>query len=184
MIVTKSLNKERVVRCPVDGCDYEGVSRGMHLHVLQSAGNGHGPNRDIPEHLNFDELEVVGERDVEMDYPEEREVENTARLCPFCGHAFKGYQGVKIHLGQKQGKGVHPESAVEDTSVEDCPVAEVDEDMNVINVVEENSLMPSTKRRIEGADTIPIETVQEYIQELEDDGLAEQAERARSTLLP
>jgi hypothetical protein len=156
----------------------------MHLHVLQSAGNGHGPNGDIPENLDFDNLEVVGERDVEMDYPEERKVEDTARLCPFCGNAFKGYQGVKIHLGQKQGKGVHPENTVEETSLEDCPVAEVDEDMNVINVVEENALMPSTKRRIEGADSVPIETIQEYIQQLEDDGHEEEADRARSALLP
>jgi hypothetical protein len=156
----------------------------MHLHVLQSAGNGHGPNGDIPEHLNFDELDVVGERDVEMDYPEERKVENTARLCPFCGNAFKGYQGVKIHLGQKQGKGVHPEDAVESTSLEDCPVAEVDEDMNVINVVKENGLMPSTKHRIEGEDSVSIEIIQDYIQNLEKDGLEEQADRARSELLP
>jgi hypothetical protein len=182
--MAKSTNEERLVRCPVDGCSYEGLSRGLHLHVRQSSGGGHGPNGDIPENLNFDNLETVGTQNVELDYPDSRQVEETARLCPYCGRAFRGYQGVKIHLGQKQGKGVHPEDAVEETTKEDTPVAHVDEDMNVIEVVEEASLMPSTKRRLESdSDSVPIERVQEFIVGLEEDGFQECADRARDELL-
>jgi len=29
---------ERVVRCPVEGCDAEHPSRGLHLHLMRSVG--------------------------------------------------------------------------------------------------------------------------------------------------
>jgi hypothetical protein len=179
-----SSNEERVVRCPVDGCEHEGLSRGMHLHIRQSSGGGHGPHGDVPEKLDLDNLEEVGTKNVQLDYPESRSVDTTARLCPYCGQAFRGYQGVKIHLGQKRGKGVHSSDTIDDIDIEDCPVAKVDEDMNVIEVVEENALMPSTKRRIQsGQESVPIEKVQQFIQWLENDGENEIADRARQELL-
>lgn len=179
----KHHNKETVVKCPVEGCSHEGLSRGIHLHVRQSTGGGHGEHGDVPEHLDFDDLEKVGEKDVEMDYPDERTEEEVARLCPFCGSAYKGFRGLKIHVGQKAGQGVHPEDAT-DIEKEDTPVAHVDDDMNVIEIVEENELMPSTKRRITKEKAgVSQEDVADLIDELKEEGESEIAERIRKKLL-
>lgn len=176
-------NKESVVKCPVDGCDYEGLSRGIHLHIHQSSGGGHGEHGDVPDNISLSELEVVGEKTVKMDYPDSRSEEEVARLCPFCGHAYKGYRGIKIHVGQKAGQGVHPEDAT-DIAKEDCPVAHVDDDMNVIEIVEENSLMPSTKKRIEAeSDSISLEVVQKFIEDLRSEGDEKAAEKVENRLL-
>lgn len=179
----KHRNDETVVKCPVDGCNAEKLSRAIHLHVRQSSGNGHGPHGDVPESLDMENLEKVGTQTVEMDYPEDREVDNVARLCPVCGKAFNGFRGVQIHLGQVQGRGVHSDDAPEKYEKDDFPIAEVDEDMNVINIVEEAQLMPSTQARIEGKDSIPISDVQNFIDGLKEDGEDEFAERAENELL-
>lgn len=169
--------------CPVEGCDHEGLSRGIHLHVRQSSGNGHGDHGDTPEHLNFDNLEVVGEKDVEMDYPDERTEEESVRLCPFCGNAFKGFRGIKIHVGQKKGQGVHPDDAT-DIEKSDCPIARVDDDMNVIEIVEDNAIMPSTKKRIEREEkSVSFEEVHQFIEEIRNDGYNDVAEKAEAQLL-
>jgi hypothetical protein len=182
MTKTKHNNKETVVKCPVNGCDHEGLSRGMHLHVRQSSGDGHGPNGDTPDNLNLDTLEVVGEQSVEMDYPDERAEEDVARLCPYCGGAFNGFRGIKIHVGQKAGQGVHPDDAT-DIEKDDCPIAHVDENMNVIELVEENEIMPSTKRRILEEDSVNENDVIELIEEFENEGDSQTADRIRSKLL-
>lgn len=180
---TKHNNKESVVKCPVEGCDHEGLSRGIHLHVRQSSGNGHGEHGDVPDNISLSELEIVGEKNVKMDYPDSRSEEEVARLCPFCGHAYKGFRGIKIHVGQKAGQGVHPEDAT-DITKEDCPVAHVDDDMNVIEIVEENSLMPSTKKRIEvESDSVSLEKVQQLIEELRNEGNEDAADKAENRLL-
>ena len=183
MGTTKHTNSEKVVKCPVEGCDHEGLSRGIHLHVRQSSGNGHGEHGDTPENLDFDNLETVGEKSVEMDYPDERTEEESARLCPYCGNAFKGFRGIKIHLGQKHGKGVHPDDAT-DIEKSDCPIARVDEDMNVIEIVEDKSIMPSTKKRIEAeSDSVSLEAVHQFIEDIRNEGHEQVAEKAESQLL-
>ncbi len=179
---TKHSNQETVVECPVEGCTKEGLSRGMHLHVRQSSGDGHGPHGDVPENLDFDNLKVVGEKGVDMDYPDERNEEEVARLCPFCGRAFNGFRGIKIHVGQKAGQGVHPDDAT-DITKDDTPIAHVDDDMNVIEIVDEKEMMPSTKRRIEGDGSIEQADVLELIEEFEDEGNGEAASRIREKLL-
>lgn len=138
----------------------------MHLHVRQSSGGGHGPHGDIPDSIDLDDLEVVGHQDVSVNYPDERNNEQVARLCPYCKQPFTGIQGIMIHLGQKGGSGVHPEDGPEKIEKEDCPVAKVDEDRNVIEVIEEGTLMPSTKRRRSGV--IDREKVIDFIEALED----------------
>ena len=183
MSKTNHHNDESVVKCPVEGCAYEGVSRGIHLHVMQSSGDGHGENGDVPPQLDFDDLEVVGEKKVSMNYPDQQNIEDAARLCPFCGRAFNGIRGIKIHVGQKAGQGVHPDDAT-DITKEDCPIAHVDDDMNVIELVEENAIMPSTKRRIESdIDSVSVDRVHEFIDSLRKDGEHEIADRAESELL-
>jgi hypothetical protein len=183
MAKTKHKNEEKVVKCPVEGCDHEGLSRGMHLHVRQSSGNGHGPNGDVPDGLDFSNLEVVGTKEVEMDYPSERKGEDVARLCPFCRRPFNGYQGVMIHLGQIQGKENHPEDAADMVDRDDCPVAHVDENRNVIEVVEQGDpdLMPSTEERRDGS--VPRADVIAYIEWAESNDQLTAANKAREMLL-
>ena len=126
---------EPIVRCPVEGCGAEKLSRGMHLHVLRSVGDGHGEQGAYPEGIDLENLEVVGRKEVNVDYPEEREAESVARLCPYCERPFKGKNGVLIHLGQMAGRKDHPQNASEVHEPTDFPVVKLDEDENVIAVV-------------------------------------------------
>lgn len=130
-----SRNPEKVVKCPVEGCDAEKLARGMHLHVLRSVGNGHGEQGEIPDNVSLRDLEEVGTQEVEVNYPEEREVESVARLCPYCGNPFKGKNGVLIHLGQVAGRKDHPPNASRVHEPEDFPVVELDEDENIVSVI-------------------------------------------------
>lgn len=180
---SKSQNKETVVKCPIDGCDHEGLSRGMHLHIRQSSGGGHGEHGDVPEHLDLSDLKVVGEEKVEMNYPEHRDVENVARLCPFCHRPFNGYQGVMIHLGQISGKEDHPKDAKDNVEKDDLPIASVDENRNVVEIIEggDSNIMPSTESRRTGS--ISHADVQEFLSWLEDNDSKESAEKGREMLL-
>lgn len=130
-----SRNAERVVKCPVEGCDAEKLARGMHLHVLRSVGDGHGEQGEIPDGVSFDDLEEAGTQEVEVNYPAEREVENVARLCPYCGVPFKGKHGVLIHLGQVAGRKNHPPNASKVHEPEDFQVVELDDEENIVGVV-------------------------------------------------
>lgn len=177
----KHSNEERTVRCPVEGCDYEGLARSLHLHVRQSSGDGHGPHGDIPDHIDLQSAETVGTQKVDMDYPETREVENVARQCPFCGMVFNGKHGVLIHIGQTEGKKNHPDDAGEQVEIEDLPVVELDEDENIINVVEGDAKMPSTKRRQEKE--MKEERIKDYIKKLREEGKDEEAAIAEKELL-
>lgn len=178
---TDQKNSENIVKCPVEDCNYEGLSRGIHLHIRQSSDEKHGPNGEVPDNIDLSNMEVVGKESVDVNYPDKRNVEDVVRLCPFCGRAFNGFHGIKIHLGQKKGQGVHPEDI--DIEKNDCPIAHVDQDMNVVEIVEENSLMPSTKRRIINDDSISIERIEEFVTQLDEEGNSEMAERIRNELL-
>jgi|GEM_PF-1133382 len=172
-------NEERTVICPVEGCDAEKLARGMHLHILHSNGNGHGPKGEIPDHIDRDDLETVGTETVEMEYPTERDTEQEARLCPYCGEAFTGKQGVLIHLGQVAGRKNHPDDAAERHEPEDFPRVGVDEDENVVRLIEDD---PEDDDRI-GGPTVPAERVYRYIAELLATDKQGEARRARRHLL-
>jgi len=177
----KHSNEERTVRCPVEGCDYEGLARSLHLHVRQSSGDGHGPHGDIPEQIDLSSAETVGTQRVEMDYPENRNVENVARQCPFCGMVFNGKHGVMIHIGQTEGKKNHPDDATDQVDADDLPIVELDEDENIVNVVEGDAKMPSTKRREEKEDEE--DRIKRYISRLRDEGKDKEADIAEQELL-
>lgn len=185
---TKShTNEERTVRCPVDGCEEETLARGLHLHILRSDGNGHGPQNDIPDGIDLDDAETVGRKQVEMDYPEHRNPEDVARLCPYCERPFRGKHGVMIHLGQMQGRKNHPENPTEKHDPDDFAIVEVDDKENVTKMVEEPETMPSTDRRREAAAAgkgVDEEQVRKHIESLREEGLDEQADRAEEMLLP
>jgi uncharacterized C2H2 Zn-finger protein len=177
----KHSNQERTVKCPVEGCDYEGLARSLHLHVRQSSNEGHGPHGDIPDHIDLQSAETVGTQKVEMDYPESRDVETVARQCPFCGMVFNGKHGVMIHIGQTTGKKNHPEDATEQVETEDLPVVELDDDENIVNVVEGDAKMPSTKRRQQKESEES--RVKKYIKRLREEDKDEEADIAEQELL-
>lgn len=184
----KHKNDEKTVKCPVEGCEEETLSRGLHLHVLRSSGNGHGPQNDMPENLDLDKAEVVGTREVEMNYPEERESEQVARLCPYCERPFRGKHGVMIHLGQTAGRKNHPENPKDLHEPDDFSIVHVDEDDNVVEMVDEDTTMPSTEQRREAeADqdvgSLEPDKVRAYIEDLREQGLDEEADRAEKMLL-
>lgn len=173
-------NDERTVRCPVDGCDATPLARGINLHIRQSSGGGHGPRGEVPEHVDFDELETAGDREVEMDYPEERDSEDVARLCPYCSRPYKGRNGVLIHLGQVAGRKNHPENAAEIHSEEDFPRVEVDEFENVTSVIDSAT---DVDKADSGKAAVPRQHVYSLIAEFVADGETLTAHRIRKQLL-
>lgn len=183
----KHQNEERTVECPVEGCGEEVLARGLHLHVMRTSGNGHGPQNELPDHIDLDEAKTVGKREVEMEYPEERESESVARLCPYCERPFRGKYGVMIHLGQMAGRKNHPENPKELHDPEDFSIVHVDDDENVVEVVEESTSLPSTERRQaaqkSGEAGIDEKEVRKHIEELREQGLDKQADRAEKMLL-
>jgi hypothetical protein len=131
---TREERGERVVRCPVEGCTAEKLARGMHLHILRSAGDGHGDQDEYPGGVTRDNLTEVGREEVEVDYPSDRESESVARLCPYCRQPFSGKEGVMIHLGQVAGRKNHPENGSEIHDPTDFPAVKLDADENIIAV--------------------------------------------------
>ncbi|KAB7517090.1 hypothetical protein [Halosegnis rubeus] len=178
--MTDHSNDERTVRCPVDGCDATPLARGINLHVRQTTGNGHGPQGEIPDSVNFENLDTVGEREVTMDYPEERETEDSARLCPYCSLPFRGANGVLIHLGQVAGRKNHPENAAADHTEADFPQVELDEQGNITVVPNRADVTEETTKS--SAD-IPRQRVYQFIATLLADDEPRMAHRVRRGLL-
>lgn len=182
----KHTNDEKTVRCPVEGCEKEVLSRGLHLHVSRSSGSGHGDQGEVPQGIDLENAKEVGSRSVEMEYPEERDAEQVARLCPYCERPFRGKHGVMIHLGQVQGRKNHPENAPDLHKPDDFAIVHVDENENVIEMVEEPTEMPSTERRREAeeeGESLDVDDVRGYIEGLREQGLDEQADQAEKMLL-
>jgi hypothetical protein len=178
--MTNHQNDERTVRCPVEGCDATPLARGVNLHVNRSSGGGHGPRGEVPDNISFDNLETVGEREVEMDYPEERDTENHARLCPYCSQTFAGVQGLMIHLGQTAGRKNHPEDPKDRHQPSDFPRVEVDAQGNVLAAVDSAETAPT-----DDSDNAAVPTARVFrlIADLVADGETRTAHRVRRALL-
>ena len=176
-------NSEKTVKCPV--CDDELLARGLHLHVLRSSDNRHGKQGKVPNDVDLDNPEIVGEESVTMDYPTTRDVEDVARLCPYCRQTFSGKSGLMIHLGQMAGRKNHPSNPKDRHNAEDFPVVSIDNDANVLEVVEEGTQMPSTERRQRSSDDGKNRKIEvlKYINELRKQGKTEEANKAEEMLL-
>jgi hypothetical protein len=181
--MSERTNPERTVNCPVPGCNAEKLARGIHLHVRQSKGDGHGPQGEIPDEISLKNLETVGSKEVSMDYPETRETEQVGRRCPYCNEVFRGKQGVMIHLGRSAGKGPHPTNAKDQVDAEDLTVVHVDDDGSVIGAVEEPTVMPSTRqRRDREAEEDLRGQIQAVIEEFRQEGKDAAADRLEDVL--
>ncbi|OYR67540.1 hypothetical protein DJ79_08870 [Halorubrum ezzemoulense] len=173
------MTDERTVRCPVEGCDDEVLARGINLHVMRSSGDGHGPKGDVPDHLSFEDLETIGKQDVEMDYPETRDNEKHARLCPYCSQVFLGIQGLMIHLGQTAGRKNHPKNPKEKHDPSDFPQVKVDEEGNILETIETESDNQVERRGV----MIPESRVLQLVSELAAEGKTDAASRIRGDLI-
>jgi len=177
--MTDHSNDERTVVCPVEGCDATPLARGVYLHVRRSGSEGHGPQGEIPDDISLDDLETAGVREVEMDYPEERDHENQARLCPYCSQTFSGLSGLMIHLSQTAGRKNHPTDPKERHEPGDFPRVNVDENGNIEQVVD-SSAIPEVDS---GKAGVAESRVFRLIADLIADDEARMAHRVRRTLL-
>lgn len=157
---------EPVVRCPVEGCNSEHPSRGLHLHLMRSIGDGHGPQGGTPD-VDVDDLTEVGRQEVDVDYPRERESESLVRICPYCRQHFSGKEGVAIHLGLVAGRKNHPVNASAFHTPEDFPVVKLDEHENVISVIEsgENAVEDDDKETFATFTKAEVDILKEAIRE-------------------
>jgi len=177
-------SSETVVKCPVEGCDAEKLSRGIYLHVRQSKGNGHGPQGETPTGLSLDNLESTGTQKVSMDYPETRNTESVGRECPYCKEVFRGKQGVMVHLGRAAGEGQHPKDPKQNHDGSEFSIVRTDDSGSVVDRVESGTMLPATERRLQRDEEASLhDRVEEYISDLRDRGMEEEAERAEAKLL-
>jgi hypothetical protein len=178
--MTNHCNDERTVHCPVDGCDATPLARGINLHLRQSSGEGHGQHGEVPDHVSTENLETVGNREVEMDYPEQRDSEQVTRICPYCSRPFEGKNGVLIHLSHVAGRKNHPENADEGHSEGDFPVVEIDSKGNITSVAGESQEYEAVDFE-NGA--VPVQRVYHLIAELLSENRQRAAKQTRRLLL-
>ena len=172
-------HEEVTVRCPVEGCESVHLRRSLHLHVNRKGGEGHGAPGEIPNHLDLKNAEVVGTKEVTVDYPDERKREKIERQCPFCGIPFRGKQGLEIHFGQVVGRKNHPDKREDFPDAEECPIVKVDQHKNIIEVIEEGEADPDLAPGM-GRETD--ETVIEFISRLRAKGETEKADAVEQAL--
>lgn len=126
------------IKCPVEGCDAVMSAQEMDQHILQSVGNGHGEQGEVPEDFSLDDLKKVAAPKSENTRLTKREVGKVARLCPYCEQSFTGKHGVLNHLEQAADQQQdHPSNAVQIHESGDFPVVELDEGGNVVGVVDD-----------------------------------------------
>lgn len=176
-------NTERTVKCPVENCGAEKLARGIHLHVRQSKGSGHGPQGEVPDDLDLEDLETVGSQEVSMDYPETRNTERVGRQCLFCEEVFQGKQGVMIHLGRVAGQGPHPEDSKKEIDPEELAIVHLGEERDIVEKIDEPVVLPSTRRRREREREISLEQkIRTVIEEFRQEEKDEAAERLEEVL--
>jgi len=181
--MSEQSSSEPTVKCPVDGCDAEKLSRGIYLHVRQSKGGGHGPQGKVPDDLDLDGLETVGSRKVAMDYPARRETEETGRICPYCERTFRGTRGVMIHLGKRAGDGQHPKKPQEEIDAENLTTGPIDENQKTATLIQEQSIAPPSRRGREPDKVDSLEEkIQTVIEEFRHEGKDEVANRLEDIL--
>lgn len=130
-------NLEDEVQCPIEGCEEQPTARGLHMHIFHTDdpdGQGHYPRFSVPPDFDPDDIEVVGKREVTMDYPDSVELEDTEYLDTYTGKSYQGKRGLMIHLGQMEGKENIPEDVTDRHDADDFPIVETDENGNITKV--------------------------------------------------
>jgi hypothetical protein len=82
----------------------------------------------------MEDLKVTGETTVDMDFPEEVDLEEKYYLDTYTGKAYQGRRGLMIHLGQSAGKHNIPDNVTDRHDADDFPIVDVDDDGNITEV--------------------------------------------------
>ena len=151
--------------CPYCGKSYS--SQGIHTHVQQSKGNGHGPHGEVPEDFDVDSLKPSNKKP--RGGVTHSRAETSTRhlyLCNWCNELCKGERGYKIHLGKSRDDPLHPE----DASIEDeqYTLIPADDEWNPFMDLEDVYQIQDRRRRRGAFDSSaerPIDTVSEDVEE-------------------
>lgn len=152
-------------------CTYCGESytnQGLHSHIRQSKGDGHGAYGEVPDSFNPEEVKPVkNPPNYKMRRSNSEKATTHIYLCNWCNELCKGERGYKIHLGMIKGSPLHPDDAsIEDEQYKLIPS---DDDWNPLMDLEDVYRIQS-RRRARGAfdpddPDRPIERVSENIEE-------------------
>jgi hypothetical protein len=108
----------------------------MHIfHTDDPEGEGHYPRYEVPPDFSRDDVEVVGKKEVEMDYPDDQGLDEGQYLDTYTGKAYEGKRGLMIHLGQMAGQHNIPEDIAERHDPEEYSKVETDEKGNITEVL-------------------------------------------------
>lgn len=139
---TQHINDEAAVVCPADGCEFTDAKRAVAPHIRMCSDDAHGPKYEVPDHLDVDSAEPAGTEEVVMKYPNEQDVGDEIRYCPYCRSLFTG-RNIMNHLGAKAGRDNHPKSPTEKFKIEDFAIVETDEYGNITTVIKNRKGDPS-----------------------------------------
>lgn len=131
-------NETEKVKCPVEDCNEEVVKRGLFMHIFQTddaEGEGHYSRYTIPDDIDPEDIKVTGKEEVEIDYPEEQDLENLYYLDTYTGKAYEGKRGLMIHLSHSSGKNNIPSDVTERHDADDFPIVDVDTFGNITEVI-------------------------------------------------
>lgn len=156
-------NEEPIRKCPY--CDWEGASRGLTFHVLNKSDEDHGEKYELPDDFEASEAEIVGYENVDVDMPENYDIEERIRyVCDYCGKVCQGEGGLKVHLQKLAGDEVHPEDA-DERDPDSFPQFKVNEEGELIPQDNESLAVATgaaagdVQATLEHQDAIPVEEV-------------------------
>lgn len=156
-------NEEPIRLCPY--CDWEGASRGLTLHVLNTVDEDHGDKYDLPEDFDASDAEIVGTETVDVKMPEKYNIEHRQKyVCDYCGKICEGEGGLKTHLSRLEGDEVHHEGSA-DRDPDTFPTFKVSEDGKLISQDDE-SLALATGGAVGGEDSFSMEDDQPLMADL------------------
>jgi hypothetical protein len=163
-------NEEPIRKCPY--CEWEGASRGLTFHVLNSSDDDHGEKYDLPDDFEASEAKIVGYEDVEVEMPDEYNIdERLMYVCDYCGKICRGKGGLRVHLSHSEGDGVHQEGAA-DRDPETFPTFKVNENGQLIpqdddaEAVVSGGAIGVDRQSLERQEAIPIEAVKQLRDDL------------------
>jgi len=158
-------NSEPIRACPY--CDWEGASRGLTFHVLNCADEDHGEKYDTPDEFEASEAQIVGHEDVEVEMPDEYDIDDKLRyVCDYCGKVCKGKGGIGVHLSTMAGDSVHPEDGT-DRDADSFPTFKVSDEGKLV-AQDEESLSVATggiagapEAALDTQEVVPIEELKQ-----------------------
>jgi ribosomal protein L37AE/L43A len=171
-------NKENKLKCPY--CDSTLKSRGMYQHIWRSGDEAHGGHKQVPDDWEDTEPEVVGQDNVSMHVPTEKQYDHKKSTCKHCGENFQGTHGLSVHLSRVNDN-IHPD----DADVESAGIR-VPDDFTDDEILSVGSDLGGERGGTQDVPDgyVPLADVIETIATIEGQGNEEAAEELRRTIRP